>query len=90
MDKISELRTEVLGPNRVYLSFKADLHTTFIINLDHLQDSAEELKDGEQPMKILMEVSDRAVRSTAREIVKIEKRIKDKFPEISIIDLELE
>lgn len=90
VDKVSELRTEVLGPKRVYLSFKADLHATFFINLDHLADSAEEIKNGESPVKVLMEVSDRAVRSTAREIVQIEKLIKEQFPEVAIIDLELD
>lgn len=90
VSKVSELRTEVLGPKRVYLSFKADLHATFFINLEHLADSAEELKNGESPMKVLMEVSDRAVRSTAREIVQIEKLIKEQFPEVAIIDLELD
>lgn len=90
VDKVSDLRTEVLGPRRVYLSFKADLHPTFFINLDHLSNSAEEIKNGETAMKVLLEVSDRAVRSTAREIVKIEKLIKEQFPEVAIIDLELD
>jgi zinc transporter 9 len=90
VDKISELRTEVLGPHRVYLSFKAELHPTFFINIEHLQKDADEIKNGEPAIKILMEASDRAVRSTAREIVQIEKLIKEKFPEISIIDLELD
>jgi zinc transporter 9 len=90
VDKVSELRTEVLGPRRVYLSFKADLHPMYFMNLDHLSDSAEEIKNGESPIKVLMEVSDRAVRSTAREIVQIEKLIKERFPEVAIIDLELD
>ena len=90
VEKITDLKTEVLGPNRVYLSFKAELHTTFIINIEHLHDAAEEIKDGGQPIKILLEASDRAVRSTAREIANIEKLIKKEFPEISIIDLELD
>lgn len=90
VEKITDLKTEVLGPNRVYLSFKAELHTTFIINIDHLHDAADEIKNGSQPIKILLEASDRAVRSTAREIAKIEKIIKKEFPEVSIIDLELD
>lgn len=90
VDKLIELRTEVLGPGRIYLFLKVDLHPTFFINIEHLYDSAEEIKNGESSIKVLMEASDRAVRSTAREIVKIEKIIKEQFPEIVIIDLELD
>lgn len=90
VEKVTELKTEVLGPNRVYLSFKAELHTTFMINIEHLHDAAEEIKEGGQPIKILLEASDRAVRSTAREIAHIEKLIKKEFPEVDIIDLELD
>jgi cation diffusion facilitator family transporter len=89
VEKVVEIRTEFLGPNRVHLSIKVELHPTFIIDTDQLKKDMEAIKNQDMPiMKVLMDVADRSVRATGRAIVGLEKQIRKEFPEVVSIDFE--
>jgi cation diffusion facilitator family transporter len=88
VEKVIEIRTEVLSPGKVHLSIKVELHPTFIVNIDQLKRDADEIRSGEPIMKILMDVADRSVRATGREIGALERKIRTEFSEIVSIDFE--
>jgi zinc transporter 9 len=88
VEKVVEIRSEVLSPNRIHLSLKVELHPAFIVDIEQLKDEAEAIRDGEPIMKVLMEVASRSVRATGREIASIERKIREEFPEIVSIDFE--
>ncbi len=89
VERVSRLATEILGPNRVYLSVEVELHGGVLIHREQIMKDAERIRDGEDPTPILVQTAERMVRSVGREINRLERQISKAFPNIVSIDLEI-
>lgn len=91
VDKVMELKSEILGPNKVHLFIKVELHGSLMIDRDQIQKDAQEIEMGNiTALEGLLDVYSRAIRDIGPEIISIETKIKKKFREIVTIDFEIE
>ena len=89
VERITSLRTAVLAPGRLRLSIEVEFHGGTLIDRNQIALDAERIRDGEDPAYILFETSERMVRVVGRKINILEADIHKKFPEIVVIDLEV-
>ena len=99
IDKVFNLKTEVLKPGAVLVSAEIELHGTAIFNDEmiekQLNRDVEELielsqeKDFGGIRRILVKTYDRSNRIYGKKIDEIQIRIKKKFPEIVSLTLEI-
>jgi zinc transporter 9 len=90
VNQVVSLKTKILGTGNVRLSLEIELLGERIIDLDLLRIDAEKIEKGESPHKILLKTSERMVRTTGHAIREMEMKIHDQFPEITLIDLEID
>ena len=89
VERVVNLRTAVLSPGRLRLSIEVEFHGGILINRQQIEKDAELIREGENPTYILVETAERMVRTVGREINKLEADLHAKFPEIAMIDLEV-
>ncbi len=89
VEHVVSLKTAVLAPGRVRLSIEVEFHGGILINRQQIEKDAEEIRRGDDPTYILVETAERMVRTVGREINKLEADIHKEFPEIVMIDLEV-
>lgn len=89
VERVANLKTAVLAPGRMRLAIEVEFHGGILINRQQIEKDAERIRDGEDPAYILVETAERMVRTVGREINKLEAEIHSKFPEIAMIDLEV-
>lgn len=91
VQKIEDLKTEVLGQGRVRVKLEVALHEKLLANRmrDSLQADSQRLAAGEEPMKVLMDVVSRSVRVAAAEIQRLDNKVREVVPDAAHVDLEL-
>ncbi len=89
VERVVNLRTAVLSPGRVRVSIEVEFHGGILINRQQIEKDAELIREGEDPTYILVETAERMVRTVGREINKLEAVIHAEFPEVAMIDLEV-
>ncbi len=89
VEHVASLKTAVLAPGRVRLSIEVEFHGGILINRQQIEKDAELIRRGDDPTYILVETAERMVRTVGREINKLEADIHKEFPEIVMIDLEV-
>jgi zinc transporter 9 len=89
VERVTALRTAVLSPGRLRLSLEVEFHGGILIDRQQIERDAERIRDGEDPAYILFETSERMVRLVGRSINLLEADIHKNFPEVIIIDLEV-
>jgi zinc transporter 9 len=89
VQNVVEISTKVLGANQVRLSVEVELIGEKIIDYQALEDDARKISEGNPVQKVLIKSSNRMVRLTGNTINKLELAIQEKFPEIIIIDFEV-
>lgn len=89
VEHVVSLKTAVLAPGRVRLSIEVEFHGGILINRQQIEKDAEQIRRGDDPTYILVETAERMVRTVGREINKLEADIHKEFPEIVMIDLEV-
>jgi zinc transporter 9 len=89
VDQVNSLSTKIIGTGKVRLSLEIELHGEKIIDKSAVVLDVKKLEGGENPTKILMKASERMVRLTGYHINQMENQIQAKFPEITLIDLEI-
>ncbi len=89
VEHVASLKTAVLAPGRVRLSIEVEFHGGILINRQQIEKDAEQIRKGDDPTYILVETAERMVRTVGREINKLEADIHKEFPEIVMIDLEV-
>jgi zinc transporter 9 len=89
VEKIANLKTRILGPDRVKLSIEIEFHGGAFIDRQQISIDGEKIRDGEDPIMILYETSERMVRIMGHKINDLEKRIYKEFPYVVSIDLEV-
>ena len=91
MEKVVDLKTEILGQGRMRVKAEVDLYEKLMASRmrEALKDDARDIEGGEEPMKVLVDVVGRTVRITGDEIERLEREIRKVAPTAVHIDLEL-
>lgn len=89
VERITSLKTAVLAPGRMRVAIEVEFHGGILINRQQIERDAERIREGEDPTYILFETAERMVRTVGREINRLEADIHKKFPDIVVIDLEV-
>ena len=89
IERVTSLKTAVMSPGAVRLAAEIEFHGTTFIDRHMIERDAERIRDGEDPTPVLFETAERMVRVMGREINRLEAQIRQQFPEITYIDLEV-
>ena len=89
VERVTSIKTAVLAPGRLRLSLEVEFHGGILIDREVINRDAEKIRDGEDPAYILFETSERMVRLVGRTINQLEAKIHKEFPEVVLIDLEV-
>jgi solute carrier family 30 (zinc transporter), member 9 len=89
VERVTSLKTAVLAPGRLRLSLEVEFHGGILIDREIIERDAERIREGEDPAYILFETSERMVRLVGRTINQLEAKIHKEFPEVVLIDLEV-
>lgn len=86
---IERFSTVIFGANQIRLSIELELYGHLLIEQKLLEADAKRIQQGDSPIKILTKTAQRMVRLTGEKINQIELRIQEKYPQITLIDLEI-
>lgn len=89
VERVVSLKTAVLAPGSVRLAVEIEFHGGILINRHQIERDAERIRNGEDPTYILFETAERMVRTVGREINKLELDLVSQFPQIKVVDLEV-
>jgi zinc transporter 9 len=89
VERVVSLKTAVLAPGSLRLAIEIEFHGGILINRQQIERDSERIRDGEDPAYILFETAERMVRVVGREINRIESDLVEKFPQIHMVDLEV-
>jgi len=91
VETVKDLKTVVLGQGRYKVKAEINLYERMVATRmgDVLKADAEKLKAGEDPMKVLVDVVGRSVRTAGREIQRLDMKVRDVAPNAVHVDLEL-
>jgi zinc transporter 9 len=86
---IERLSTKITGAGQVRLSIEIELNPQEVMDFISLEDDAKKIISGEPAQKILLKSNQRMLRLAGRVINNLELKIQGEFPEITLIDFEL-
>lgn len=90
VDHVVDLKTEVLGPNRIHLIAELDINNSSLIDKRQIKKDAELIKkDPSKIYEVLIDTWMRGGRIIARELSDIDHKLKTKFREIEITHFEV-
>ena len=89
VERVVSLKTAVLAPGRLRASIEVEFHGGILVNRQQIERDADSIRDGDDPVPILVETAERMVRTVGREINRLEAEIHRRFPEVVVIDLEV-
>lgn len=89
IERVTSLKTAVMAPGNVRLAAEIEFHGSTFIDRHMIERDAERIRDGEDPTPVLFETAERMVRVMGREINRLEAQIRQEFPEVTYIDLEV-
>lgn len=89
VERVASLKTSVLAPGSLRLAVEVEFHGGILINRQQIEKDAERIREGENPTYILFETAERMVRTVGREINKLELDLVEEFPQIKVVDLEV-
>lgn len=89
VERVVSLKTAVMAPGSLRLALEVEFHGGILINRQQIERDAERIRDGEDPVYILFETAERMVRTVGREINRLESDLIKRFPQIHMIDLEV-
>ncbi len=89
VEKVMSLKTQILGPSRIKMSAEIEFHGGILLNRKQVEADADRIRQGDEPLPILVDTIERTVRVVGNEINKLENDIQNEFPEIVAISLEV-
>ena len=90
VERVIQLRTEILGPDKLRLATEIEFHGEVMINREQMIKDAEKIRSGEEDvLPVLVDLAGRMVRIVGNEINDLERKLKLEFPQLSIIELEV-
>jgi zinc transporter 9 len=87
VDKITSLKTEILAPDQVKLSLEIDFNSSPIVR--EINAGRKANVGNEMIEDTIQTIINKSVKSVGKAINEMEKQIRDHFPDIKYIDLEL-
>jgi solute carrier family 30 (zinc transporter), member 9 len=89
VERVVSLKTAVMAPGSLRVAVEIEFHGGILISREQIERDAERIRDGEDPAYILFETAERMVRVVGREINRLESDLNEQFPQIHMIDLEV-
>lgn len=89
VERVVSLKTAVMAPGSVRLAIEIEFHGGILISREQIERDSERIRDGEDPSYILFETAERMVRVVGREINKLESDLVEEFPQVHVVDLEV-
>jgi len=89
VERVVSMKTAVMAPGSLRVALEIEFHGGIIISREQIERDAERIRDGEDPTYILFETAERMVRVVGREINKLEQDLIEEFPQIHVVDLEV-
>jgi zinc transporter 9 len=89
VERVVSLKTAVMAPGSVRLAVEVEFHGGILINRQQIERDAERIREGDDPTQILFETAERMVRTVGREINRLESDLISQFPQVHVIDLEV-
>lgn len=89
VERVTSLKTAVMAPGVLRLAVEVEFHGGILINRQQIERDADRIREGEDPTYILFETAERMVRTVGREINRLESDLIKRFPQIHMIDLEV-
>jgi zinc transporter 9 len=89
VERVVSLKTAVMAPGSLRVAVEIELHGGILINRQQIENDTERIRDGEDPAYILFETAERMVRVVGREINRLESDLIEQFPQVHMIDLEV-
>ena len=89
VERVVSLKTSVLAPGRFRASIEVEFHGGILVNRQQIEKDADSIRDGDDPVPVLVETAERMVRTVGREINRLEAEIHKRFPQVVVIDLEV-
>lgn len=89
IERVTSLKTAVMAPGNVRLAAEIEFHGSTFIDRHMIERDADRIREGEDAAPVLFETAERMVRVMGREINRMEAQIRQQFPEITYIDLEV-
>ena len=89
IDKVLSLSAVVVGSEQVIISVDLELHEEELLDKDLIVTAIKRIKKGEEPGPIVVKHAHRMVRAVGAELATIEKEMKNKYPEILSVALEV-
>jgi solute carrier family 30 (zinc transporter), member 9 len=89
VERVVSLKTAVMAPGSLRVAVEIEFHGGILISREQIERDAERIRDGEDPAYILFETAERMVRVVGREINRLESDLNEQFPQVHMIDLEV-
>ncbi|RME15913.1 MAG: cation diffusion facilitator family transporter [Bdellovibrio sp.] len=90
VEKVISIKTEILAPKQLRLTVEVEFHGESLVDRQQIAKDAEKIRSGEEdPVPILVDTAERMVRRVGKEINEIEKKLMQQFPQLKIIELEV-
>ncbi|HVK61575.1 MAG TPA: cation diffusion facilitator family transporter [Bdellovibrionales bacterium] len=89
VERVVSLKTAVMAPGSLRVAVEIEFHGGTLINRQQIENDTERIRDGEDPAYILFETAERMVRVVGREINRLESDLIEEFPQVHMIDLEV-
>ena len=89
VERVVSLKTAVMAPGSLRVAMEIEFHGGVLISREQIERDSEKIRDGEDPSYILYETAERMVRVVGREINKLESALVEEFPQVHVVDLEV-
>jgi zinc transporter 9 len=86
---VEAISTRIIGAGKIRLSLEVELSGSALINQEVIKEDVKKVEQGESLTKIIHKSNERMVRITGNTINEIELAIVEAFPEVVIIDFEV-
>lgn len=89
VEQIAKMKAVVIGAGQLHLALEVEFHGEHLVNREQIAKDAEKIKSGKNPTPILVNTAERMVRVVGETINEFENKIKQKFPDVITIELEI-
>ena len=90
VERVIQLHTEILGPDKLRLATEIEFHGEVMVRPEQIVKDAEKIRSGEEDaLPVLVNLAGRMVRIVGNEINDLEKKLKAEFPQLAVIELEV-
>jgi zinc transporter 9 len=89
VEKVLSITPVILGAGKIHLAVNVELYEQSLLHREKIESDVESIKEGKDIASVLVKRSVQMVRTVGSELRKVEKEIKEKYPEILTVELEV-